>query len=174
MVDSIDDVDGEVRARARLCGTTGFGFITQGGARELFDWNCNEAPHPTQPKWVKFLANLVKLLNIPEGKKGCETTLKLAHAILEFMQGPESMQYCTDRSAYYEAIDNAEMDEAWEENATKLDDPGDNIEYLSQFVDGHGTLEPAGLSEPPGWLDEEDFPTAVTEWPPPWQLICLH
>ena len=164
VVDSIDEVaGGEVRARIRLCGTKEFGFITQGDARELFDWNCKKIAHPIEPKWVKFLKNIKTLLNIREDKVKHETTLTLVQAVLEFMTDSESMQYCNEREAYFEANDNDEMSEAWEENATKLDDPGDNIELLYRYVDNYAELDPAGLSELLDKLVEEDFPMAVTE-----------
>ena len=55
------------------------------------------------------------------------------------------------------------MDEAWEANAEKLDNAGDNIEVLEDYVRGYDTLDAAELSDLLDGLDEEAFPTAVTE-----------
>ena len=149
-------------AKIRFFDSDDYGTIEQGGYRNDHLWPCTNITNPHEKQWVKFLVNVTALLHLPEDRVKCDETLTLVEAILGFMKNPESMHYCSDRAAYFEP-DDEEMFEAWGANAEALDNAGDNIEILENYVARYSTLDAAELSDLLDNLAEEDFPTAVSE-----------
>ena len=158
----VDSFDGSF-AKIRFFDSDDYGTIEQGGYLNDYLWPCTNITNPMEKKWVKFLMNVTALLHLPEDRVKCDDTLALVEAILGFMKNPESMRYCSDRAAYFEANDNEEMFDAWDENADKLDDAGGNIEILEDYVARYSTFDAAELSDLLDKLGEEEFPMAVSE-----------
>ena len=160
----VDSFDGRTGlAKIRFFGSDDYGTIEQGDHLNDHLWPCTNIPNPHEKQWVKFLVNVAALLHLPEDRVKCDETLALVEAILGFMKNPESMHYCSDRAAYFESNNNEEMYEAWGANAEALDNAGDNIEILEDYVNGYSTLDAAELSDLLGYLAQDDFPTAVSE-----------
>ena len=158
----VDSFDG-LFAKIRFFDPDVYGTIEQGGYGNDYLWPCTNITNPTEKPWVKFLVNVTALLKLPENRVKCDDTLTLVEAILGFMKTPESMRYCSDRSAYFEANDNEEMYDAWDENADKLDKAEGLIEILEDYVARYSTFDAAELSDLLDNLAEEGFPTAVSE-----------